>query len=114
VPVVANINFLVRWDNACYPKRAICNPECPERPSLDRHAAVAHTSTICLNALLDAELLIDCEPVLVAPKPNNRPVNHLRQLLRWNLIPTLKSGVRPVMREQNQSAFVSVRVHGGL
>src|ERR1022692_2356550 len=53
-------------------------------------------------------------PVLVAPKPNNRPVNQLRQLLRRNLIPTLKRGVRPVMRQQNQSAFVSVRIHGGL
>src|ERR1017187_288891 len=84
------------------------------RASLDGHAAVAHTSPVGLDAVLDAELLIDREPVLVAPKPNNRPVNQLRQLLRWNLIPTLKSGVRPVMRQQNQSAFVSVRIHGGL
>ena len=42
------------------------------------HAAVAHTSPVGLDAVLDAELLIDRQLVLVAPKPNNRPVNQLR------------------------------------
>src|SRR6202521_4562127 len=96
-----------RWDNACYPKRAIYNPECPEPHRADGHAAVADTSPVRLDALLDAELLINRKPVLVAPKPNNRPMNQLRQLRRRNLIPTLKGGVRPVMRQQNQSAFVA-------
>src|SRR5450755_3117068 len=84
------------------------------RAAFDGHAAMAHTSPVRLDAVLDAELLIDRQLVLVAPKPNNRPVNQLRQLPRRNLIPTPKRGVRPVMRQQNQSAFVSVRIHGGL
>src|ERR1019366_7487613 len=71
------------------------------------HAAVAHTSPVGLDAVLDAERLIDRQLVLVVPKPNSRPMNQLRQLPRRNLIPTPKRGVRPVMRQQNQSAFVS-------
>src|ERR1035438_4230310 len=81
------------------------------RTAPDGHAPMARTSPVRLDALLDAELIINRQPVLVAPKPNNRPVNQLRQLFRRNLIPTLKRGVRSVMRQQNQSAFVSIRIH---
>src|ERR1035437_10009924 len=114
VPVVANIKFLIAGITPIIPSEPSTIQNVRSRASLDGHAAVAHTSPVGLDAVLDAELLIDRQLVLVVPKPNSRPMNQLRQLPRRNLIPTPKRGVRPVMRQQNQSAFVSVRIHGGL
>src|ERR1017187_3998778 len=74
------------WDSAGYPTRAIDNPEYPEPRRARRHTAMADASPVRLDALLDAKLLVDCEPVLVTPKPKNRPVNQPRQLLRRHLI----------------------------
>src|SRR5258708_38368139 len=114
VPVVTNVNFLVARITPVIPSEPSTIRNVRSRAALDGHAAMADASPIRLDALLDAEFLIDREPVLVAPEPNNRPVNQLRQLLRWNLIPILKRRVRPVMRQQNQSAFISVWIHAGL
>src|ERR1019366_9432219 len=103
-----NIKLLVAGITPVIPSEAFTIRNVRSVAALDGHAAVTHTSPVRLDALLDAELLIDRQLVLVAPKPDHRPVNQLRQLLRRNLIPTPKRGVRPVMRQQNQSAFVSV------
>src|SRR5216684_4408981 len=97
VPVVANINFLVARITPVIPSEPSTIRDIRSRAALDGHTAVSYTSPVGLDAVLDAELLIDGEPVLVAPKPNNRPMNQLRKLLRRNLIPILKPGVRPVM-----------------
>src|ERR1700719_3590029 len=97
VSVVANINFLVARITPVIPSEPSTIRNVGSCATLDGHAAVANASPICLNAVLDADLLIDRQPVLVAPEPNHRPVNQLRQLLRWNLIPILKRRVRPVM-----------------
>src|SRR5487761_176399 len=114
MPVVANINFLVAQIAPVIPSEPSTIQNIRSRAALDRHTAMADASSVRINALFDAELLIDRQPMLVAPKPNYRPVNQLRQLLCRNLIPTLKRGVRPVVRQQNQSAFVPVGIHGRL
>src|SRR5580704_1688366 len=97
VSVVANINFLVARVTPVIPSEPSTIRNVGNCATLDGHAAVANASPIGLNALHDAELLVDREPVLVAPKPNHRPMNQLRKLLCWNLVPILKRRVRPVM-----------------
>src|ERR1019366_8059876 len=111
VPVVANIHVLVTGIAPVIPREPSTIQNIRSRAALDGHTAMADASPVRLDALLDAELLINREPVLVAPKPNNRPVNQRRQLLRRQLIPISKRGVRSVMRQQNQSACVSVGIH---
>src|SRR5260370_30726 len=97
ISVVANINFLVARITPVIPSEPSTIRNVGSCATLDGHAAVANASPICLNALHDAELLVDREPVLVAPQPNHPPPNHLPHLLSWNLIPILKRRVRPVM-----------------
>ena len=82
--------------------------------ALDGHSAVADAASVGLDALVDAELVVDGELVLVAPEPKNGAMNNFRQLPRGNLIPGFKARVRSVMREQNQSALVALRIHRGL
>src|ERR1039458_2046809 len=99
VPVIANIEFLVAGITPVIPGEPSTIRNVRSRAAPDGHTAVAYTSPVRFDALLDAELLINRQPVLVAPKPDDWPVNQLRQLLRRNLIPTLKRGVRPVVRQ---------------
>src|SRR6202158_6513625 len=77
VSVVANINFLVARITPVIPSEPPTIRNVRSRAALDGHAAMSNASPICLDAPLDAELLIDREPVLVAPEPNHRPVNQL-------------------------------------
>src|ERR1035438_1864619 len=103
MPGIANIEFLVVGITPVIPGEPSTIRNVRSRAAPDGHTAVAYASPIRFDALLDAEPLINRQPVLVAPKPDDRPVYQLCELLRRNLIPTLKRGVRPVMRQQNQS-----------
>src|SRR6202521_51844 len=96
VSVVANINFLVARITPFIPSEPSTIRNVGSCATLDGHAAVGNASPISLDALLDAELLINRRPVLVDPNTNHRPMNQLRKLRRWSLIPILKRRVRPV------------------
>jgi hypothetical protein len=45
------------------------------RAAPDGHAAVAKTSPVSLDALLDFEPVVNRQSMLVAPEPDHRPVN---------------------------------------
>src|ERR1022692_395301 len=113
VPIEANIHFLVAGITPVIPSEPSTIHNVRSRATLDWHPSVPNTSPVGLDTPLDAELLINRQPVLVAPKPNKRPMKERGQLPGRNLIPTFKSGMWAMMRQQNQSPFVCVQIHGG-
>src|ERR1700688_681193 len=111
VAVVTHINVLIVWITAIVPCKppTIFNVGSPA--ALDGHSPMANASPVGVDAILNAELVINRQLMLVAPIPQNWPMNQFRQLPGRNLIPIAKTGMRAVMRQQNQSALVAVGIH---
>src|ERR1700676_5037360 len=87
VAVVTHINVLIIWITAIVPGQPSTIFNFGSLAALDRHAAMANASTVGVDTILNAKLVIDRELMLVSPIPQNWAMNQFRQLPRRNLIP---------------------------
>src|ERR1700683_1066672 len=111
VAIVADVYFLFGRITPIVPGKPFAIENIGSHAAFHGHTAMADTPAEVLDASINAGLIVNGEAVFVAPKPDDRAVNNLGELPRGDLIPILEARMWTMMRQQDQSAFIVVRVH---